>query len=274
MPIEQIIVLALIQGITEFLPISSSGHLILVPILTGWEDQGLITDVMVHMGSFIAVIAYFWRDVLALLGGAVNLLRGRVTREGRLALLIIMATIPAILFGLFLKHMGYMEHFRSAELVAWNAIVFAIIMFIADQLGPFRKRMEDMTAGPALAIGFAQALAIIPGTSRSGITMSAARALGFERPEAARFSFLLGLPAIAGSGILVIGDAIKSGAPVTTDAVITGALTIVTALLSISFLMAFLRRFSLLPFVIYRLFLGAILLALIYAGIPLGAVPS
>jgi undecaprenyl-diphosphatase len=167
--------------------------------------------------------------------------------------------------------MGYMEHFRSAELVAWNAIVFGIIMFICDQFGPFRKRMEDMTAGPALTIGVAQALAIIPGTSRSGITMSAARALGFQRPEAARFSFLLGLPAIAGSGILVLGDAVRSGTPITSGALYTGLLTIVTALISISFLMKFLQRYSLLPFVIYRLFLGAVLLALIYAGIPLAA---
>lgn len=272
MPIEQIIVLALIQGITEFLPISSSGHLILVPLLTGWEDQGLITDVMVHTGSFLAVIAYFWRDVVVLAGGFLNMLRGRVTPHGKLALLIIAGTVPAIAFGLFLKQMGYMEHFRSAELVAWNAIVFAIIMFVADQFGAMRKRMSDMTASPAMIIGVAQALAIIPGTSRSGITISAARALGFERPEAARFSFLLGLPAIAGSAVLVIGEAVEQGTPISADALLTGALTIVTALLAISFLMRLLRRFSLLPFVIYRLFLGAILLALIYSGIPLGAV--
>jgi undecaprenyl-diphosphatase len=271
MPIEQIIVLALIQGITEFLPISSSGHLILVPVVTGWQDQGLITDVMVHMGSFIAVIVYFWRDVLALIEGAFNLLRGRVTPAGSLAVMIVAATIPAIAFGLFLKHYGFMEHFRSAQLVAWNAIVFGILLYVTDAFGPTRRTMEDMRFGPALLVGVAQALAIIPGISRSGITMSAQRAMGFTRPEAARFSFLLGLPAIAGSGVLVVGEAFEQGTPITADAVLTGLLTIVTAFLAIAFLMAVLRRFSMFWFALYRVMLGGALLALIYAGVPLGA---
>jgi undecaprenyl-diphosphatase len=272
MPIEQIIVLALIQGITEFLPISSSGHLILVPVLTGWSDQGLITDVMVHMGSFIAVIAYFWRDVLALAGGALNLLRGRVTPQGKMAMIILAATIPAVLFGLFLKKMGYMEHFRSAELVAWNAIIFGVLLYAADAFGATRKTMEDMKFGPAMLVGIAQAMAIIPGTSRSGITMTVQRFMGFSRPEAARFSFLLGLPAIAGSGILVLGEAVEQGVPITTDALLTGALTIVTAFLAIAFLMAVLKRFSLFWFAVYRVILGGILLGLIYSGTQLGAV--
>jgi undecaprenyl-diphosphatase len=272
MPIEQIVVLALIQGVTEFLPISSSGHLILVPLLTGWQDQGLVTDVMVHMGSFIAVIAYFWRDVLNLLRGTLNLLRGQVTRDGRLAIAIVLATIPAVAFGLFLKKSGYMEHFRSAELVAWNAIVFGILMYAADAFGRMRKYMADMTLGPAMIIGVAQALAIIPGTSRSGITMTAARAMGFHRAEAARFSFLLGLPAIAGSGILVLGEALEQGVAISPDAVLTGALTIITAFASIAFLMAVLRRFSLVWFSVYRVLLGGTLLGLIYSGMPLGAV--
>ncbi|MEO1160056.1 MAG: undecaprenyl-diphosphate phosphatase, partial [Pseudomonadota bacterium] len=133
--LEQIIVLAVIQGITEFLPISSSGHLILVPALTGWKDQGLIVDVMVHMGSFLAVITYFWRDVLALTVGALNLLRGRLTDHGRLALLIVVATIPAVAFGLFVKKTGMIDAVRGPEIVAWNAIIFGVLMYIADRFG-------------------------------------------------------------------------------------------------------------------------------------------
>jgi undecaprenyl-diphosphatase len=272
MPIEQIIVLALIQGITEFLPISSSGHLILVPVLTGWRDQGLITDVMVHMGSFIAVLIYFWRDVLALLGGFFNLLRGKITSQGKLALIIIAATLPAVVLGVIFKKTGLMDHFRSAELVAWNAIVFGVLLYAADAFGSMHKSMQDMRLGPALLVGVAQALAIIPGTSRSGITISAQRLMGFSRPEAARFSFLLGLPAIAGSGVLVLGEALENGTPITGDAVLTGVLTIFTAILAIAFLMAVLRRFSLLWFAIYRLLLGTVLLVLIYSGYQLGAV--
>jgi undecaprenyl-diphosphatase len=272
MPLEQIIVLALIQGITEFLPISSSGHLILVPILTGWKDQGLVTDVMVHMGSFIAVIVYFWRDVLKLLGGAYDLLRGRITPYGRLSLIIVAATIPAVVFGLFLEKMGYMDHFRSAQLVAWNAIIFGILLYAADAFGTTRKTMEDMRLGPAVLVGIAQAMAIVPGTSRSGITMTVQRFMGFSRPESARFSFLLGLPAIAGSGVLVLGDAIEEGSAIGFDAILTGLLTILTAFLAIAFLMAVLRRFSMLWFAVYRVILGIVLLVLIHSGVQLAAV--
>ncbi|MGI9465290.1 MAG: undecaprenyl-diphosphate phosphatase [Aestuariivirgaceae bacterium] len=266
MLIEQIIVLAVIQGITEFLPISSSGHLILVPALTGWPDQGLITDVMVHMGSFLAVLVYFRRDVALLIGGGLNLLRGRMSDHGRMALYILAATVPAVAFGLTLKKTGVIDAIRGPEIVAWNAIIFGIIMYVADRFGDHAKVMEDMKLSPAVIVGIAQAIAIIPGTSRSGITMSAARALGFSRPESARFSFLLGIPAIAGAGVLVLGEALQNGEAISFDAVVTGALTFFTALAAIAFLMALVRRMSLLPFVIYRLILGVLLLWLVYSG--------
>lgn len=264
--IEQIIVLAIIQGITEFLPISSSGHLILVPALTGWPDQGLITDVMVHMGSFLAVLVYFRRDVLNLAIGAIGLLRGQKTDDGRMALYIIAATIPAVIFGLLLKKTGFLDTVRGPQIVAWNAIIFGIIMYVADRFGEQVKAMEQMKFSPAMIIGVAQAIAIIPGTSRSGVTMSAARALGFTRPEAARFSFLLGIPAIAGAGTLVLGEALANGETISMSAIVTGALTFLTALAAIAFLMAVVKRMSLLPFVIYRLVLGVVLLWLVYSG--------
>lgn len=264
--IEQIIVLAIIQGVTEFLPVSSSGHLILVPALTGWPDQGIITDVMVHMGSFLAVLVYFRSDVIRLVKGGVELLRGRMTDDGRMALYIVAATIPAVAFGLFAKKTGLLNSIRGPEIVAWNAIVFGVVIFLADRFGAQVKAMEQMKLGPAVMIGIAQAIAIVPGTSRSGITMSAARALGFTRPEAARFSFLLGIPAIAGAGVLVLGEAMNNGEAISMDAILTGALTFVTALGAIAFLMALVKRMSLLPFVIYRLILGAVLLWLVYSG--------
>lgn len=266
MIIEQIIVLALVQGISEFLPISSSGHLILVPIVFGWKDQGIITDVMVHMGSFLAVVVYFWRDILNLIKGTLNLLRGRVTPFGKMAIFILLATIPVVIFGFFAKKFGLIESLRGPEIVGWNAIIFGVLLYLADKFGARKKVMEDMRLSPALIIGFAQAIAIIPGTSRSGITMTAARSLGYSRPEAARFSFLLGIPAIAGAGVLVLGQAISSGETISTASLITGGLTFFTALAAITFLMALVKRMSFLPFVIYRLLLGIILLTLVYTG--------
>jgi undecaprenyl-diphosphatase len=273
MSIMQIVVLALIQGITEFLPISSSGHLLLVPALTGWPDQGLLTDVMVHMGSFLAVVVYFWRDCVNLVAGGIDMLRGRMTAWGKLALLIVMATIPAVLFGVFLDKIGFMDLVRTMpEVVAFNAIIFGVLLYLCDRYGLSNRRMADMTWMPALVIGVAQAIAIIPGTSRSGITMTAARALGFERPEAARFAFLLGIPAIGGAGILKLGDAVSSGETISFGMLLTAALTFFVALGTITVLMKLVRHMSFLPFAVYRVLLGVLLLALIYSGMPLGAV--
>jgi len=267
MPIEQIVLLAVVQGLTEFLPISSSGHLILVPVFTGWRDQGLLTDVMSHVGSLAAILVYFRHDVMELAKAGLSLLRGEMTDYGRLLLAIVLGTIPAVLFGLYLKQSGLIDSFRSPELIAWNAIVFGLLMLAADWWGPRIKTLSDMRIGPALLIGIAQALAIIPGTSRSGATITAARALGYTRPEAARFSFLLGIPAIAGAGILVVGEAVESGETISQGALATGGLTFFTALAAIAILMAMVKRFSLLPFVIYRVVLGCALLWLISVGL-------
>ena len=269
----QIAVLALIQGTTEFLPISSSGHLILVPVLTGWPDQGILTDVMVHMGSFLAVVVYFWRDCMKLLAGGFDLLRGRVTAWGKLAMLIVAATIPAVVFGVVLDKIGFMDQVRGMpELIAWNAIVFGTLLYLCDRFGLSSRAMAGMTLVPALIIGLAQAVAIIPGISRSGITMTAARALGFERPEAARFAFLLGIPAIAGAGVFKLGEAAANGQAISVEAIFTGVLTFFVALGTITVLMRMVRHVSFLPFAIYRVVLGLVLLAMIYSGMPLGAV--
>jgi len=268
MTVEQIIVLAIVQGITEFLPISSSGHLILIPAFTGWKDQGQLVDVMVHVGSLFAVIAYFWRDVLKLIAGGLDLLRLRLNDNSRMALYILLATIPAVVFGLFLKSSGIGDNLRSVEIIAWNAVIFGVLLYVADLLGNRLKKMEDMTLPPALVIGVAQAIALIPGTSRSGITMTAARFLGFDRPEAARFSFLLGIPAIAGAGAFVTLDAIEAGTPITSDAIWAAVLTFFAALAAIALLMAMVKRMSFFIFMVYRLALALVLFALLYDWVP------
>jgi len=187
--IEQIIVIAIIQGLTEFLPVSSSGHLALIPVVTDWPDQGVITDVMVHVGSLFAVIAYFWKDVWNLLCGTWDMIRFRNTDNSRMAGYIALATIPALAFGAALKLTGTLDALRAdpvtlAKIIAWAAVIYGILLWLADTVGSRLKKMEDMKLAPALIIGFAQALALIPGTSRSGATMTAARFLGFERAEA------------------------------------------------------------------------------------------
>jgi undecaprenyl-diphosphatase len=264
MSLEQIVVLAIVQGITEFLPISSSGHLILIPVFTGWPDQGLVTDVMVHVGSLFAILVYFWRDVLRMARGGIDLLRLRMTDDARLTMYIGLATIPAVVFGLILSATGFLDRIRGIEIVAWNAIIFGLILLIADKVGPRIRHMDNITLPPALIIGFAQALALIPGTSRSGITITAARFLGYDRPDAARFSFLLGIPAIAGAGVLTVEKVVESGETIPPDALLAAGLTFLSALVAIAFLMAMVKRMSFTPYVIYRFILGGFLLVLAY----------
>jgi undecaprenyl-diphosphatase len=264
MTIEQIIVIAVVQGITEFLPISSSGHLILIPNLMNWPDQGQFVDVMVHVGTLLAILIYFWRDVLRIIVGGLELFKGKVTDEGKLAIYIVLATIPAVAFGLFLKKFGFADLERNVAVVAWNTILYGLLMLVADMIGPQERTVGNMTLGSAMIIGVAQALALIPGTSRSGVTMTAARFLGFTRPDSARFSFLLGIPAIAGAGVLTVGDALASGDTITMDAIYCAALTFFAGLAAIAFLMALVRRISFLPFVLYRMVLGGFLLVMLY----------
>ena len=160
------------------------------------------------------------------------------------------------------------DNLRSVELVAWNAVIFGILLYVADVLGPQLKKMEDMKLPPALIIGVAQALALIPGTSRSGITMTAARLMGFERPEAARFSFLLGIPAIAGAGAFVTLDFMESGQSIPADAIWAAALTFLAALAAIALLMAMVKRVSFFIFMVYRLLLALLLFAMLYEWVP------
>lgn len=260
----QIIVLAVVQGITEFLPISSSGHLILVPHLFGWADQGLLIDLAVHVGSLVAVLAYFWRDVWMMFRGIPKLFTDRRDPGARLLILILIATIPAVVIGLFAKE-TVETAFRSVELVAWTVIIWGIVLFIADRFGATVRRVEHLTVGAAFLIGCAQAIAIVPGTSRSGITITAARFLGMERADAARFSFLLSLPTIAGAGLLGMKDLMETGsAELQHDAFVAAIIACFTAFGAIWFLMSYVRRSTYTAFVVYRVLLGIGLLTWVY----------
>ena len=264
MPILHLVVLALVQGITEFLPISSSGHLVLVPLLMEWPDQGLVIDIAVHVGTLGAVMLYFWRDIIGMLYGLWMILRGRSDPYAKLAGLIVVATIPVIVAGYLLNTYATVS-LRTLNVIAWATLGFGIVLWIADKTGMTLRRIDHLGLSDGVLIGLAQVLALIPGTSRSGITMTAARLLGMERTDAARFSMLLSIPTILGAGTLAGLELYERGnAQLTTDAFMVAGLAFVTALIAIFVLMAWLKRSSFTPFVIYRIILGCGLLGVSY----------
>lgn len=264
MSLLQIIVLSLVQGITEFLPISSSAHLILVPDLTGWPDQGLVIDVAVHVGTLAAVMLYFRRDIWEMVTGVGSLLRRHRAIGGRLVAQLVVATLPVVVVGAVLIDVGA-ERLRTPAVIGWTMLGFGLLLYAADSLGTTVRRIEDMTMGSALWIGLAQTLALIPGTSRAGVTMTAARFLGFERQAAARFSMLLSIPVVAAAGLRSALELYRSGDPAVTYAAgLSAALAFVAALAAIAFLMRWLRRARFTPFVVYRLIVGVALLVWAY----------
>ncbi|QZH76003.1 MAG: undecaprenyl-diphosphate phosphatase [Erythrobacter sp.] len=276
----QLLLIAVVQGITEFLPISSSGHLILIPYLTDFPDQGPLIDVAVHVGSLLAIIVYFFKDVVLLArGGFASVGIVKAPAERRLFWWIVLGTIPAVAFGLAIKlgvFNGLVESvfgievidgdlmgsIRFTDLIAVNLIFYGILLGLADRFGKETRKFEDMTWRDGLLVGIAQALAIIPGTSRAGATMTMARALGYNRFESARFSFLLSIPAVAGAGVLIVPEIFEAGGGLAMEALIAGVLTFIAAFATMAFLMNFLRKASMLVFVIYRIAMGVALLAL------------
>lgn len=267
MPILIIAVLAVVQGITEFLPISSSGHLILTwrALEAAGYDAGftggqeLALDVAVHLGALAAVMVYLRKDIAQMLRGGLAMAGGRMTGGGKLALQVVIATLPVIVAGVLMK--DWVETLRDGKVIAWTTIIFGVLLYLCDRWGGLTRRLDSLTMPQALLIGASQVLALIPGTSRSGITMTAARALGFERTEAARFSLLLSIPAILGAGALLAVDVYRAGnLALGVDALIAILLSFVTALITIVIMMRWLQHFSFTPFVIYRLILGVGLL--------------
>ncbi len=275
MPILHLLILALVQGITEFLPISSSGHLILawavfdaegLPGLAQTDAHRLVIDIAVHVGTLGAVCLYFWRDLSGAIAGFFKLLSGGRGPMPRLALALIIGTLPVVVVGFLAKDL-VAGSLRSIEIIAWTTFGFGLLLYFADRIGLTVRRLEHITVVQALIIGLAQVLALVPGTSRSGITMTAARFLGYERQEAARFSLLLSIPTILGAGTLAGLDLAKAeDAQLTADALIAAGLSFVMALIAIAAMMAWLKRFSFTPFVWYRLGLAGLLFWLVYGS--------
>lgn len=264
----QALVMGIVQGLTEFLPVSSSGHLVIVPYLLGWDDAlitSLAYSVMLHLGTLVALLVYFRADWLRLVPAGLAAVRDRSLRDDpdrRLAWLLIAATIPAALAGFLLNDL-IEQRFRQVGLVALMLVVGGVILWLADRWGRRDRGIGDVTLPVALGIGAAQALALVPGISRSGISISAARLAGLDREAAARFSFLMATPVTAGAGIfearkLLTGEA---GVDVAVAPLLVGMIAAVgSGLVAIHFMLRYLRTRSLSVFVAYRVVLAAAVL--------------
>ena len=253
----QYFLIGIIQGITEFLPISSSGHLVLFAKLTNWEDQGLFTDIAVHFGTLFAVIVYLRKDIYYLLS---NIFQFRIFQD-QIIFKIILSTLPAIFLGYFIY--DYVSlYFRSIQLIAISSIVFAIILYFADKISIQAKSWKNITYTEAFVVGLFQVLAFIPGASRAGVTISAARFLGYDRLNAARFSMLLSIPVILASMTLSLINVFNEEEAVVNfyHSCSAALVAFIAALLSIIFLMRFIKQANFNIFIIYRIIFGIILL--------------
>lgn len=258
----QAVVLALIQGLTEFLPVSSSAHLILVPKLLGWQDQGLAFDVATHLGTLLAVLIYFRAELGAMLLALLRPSMGEPDMR-RLALMLMAASLPALLIGYFAA--GWIgDHLRDARVIAVTTLVFGVLLWLADRFGGRRRSFADIRMSQAITIGLAQALALVPGTSRSGVTITMGRALGIDATSAARFSFLLSIPVIAAAGAhgwlqVAAGETLIDNHVFLLAMLASAA----TALVCLKAFLWLLGRVGLGPFIVYRLLLGLVLLWLL-----------
>jgi len=264
----QLIILALIQGLTEFLPISSSAHLILPQAVLGWQDQGPIIDVMAHFGSLFAVLIYFRKDVGGIISGLFDLIGRKLNRNSALALNLIIATPPALVLALFLSKFGYDIMLREPLIIAFTTIVFGVLLWISDIKGKEAITTEELTWKGAALMGFAQALALIPGTSRSGITMTTARFMNMTRVESARFSMLMSLPIIGAGGLYALLKLMTepSGSAGLSDGLIVAGLSFIAAYACIALFMKWVSKIGFFPFMVYRLLLGAALLIWIFTS--------
>ena len=268
MPFYLLILVALVQGITEFLPVSSSGHLILISELSSAPDQGQAIDVAVHIGTLFAVVIFFWQDVSMGLAGIPRMITGRIDTAGsKLAFLLMIATIPAIAFGLVLKLTGLSDAMRSMTVIGWTMLLFGLLLWWADQRGTIEKTDADWTAKDAIKMGLWQAVALIPGTSRSGICITAGRMLGYSRQDSAKLAMLMSIPTIVASGVLLGVEVLATAdAQVARDGAVAAVMSFVAALFALSIMMRLLRSVSFTPYVIYRIALGIVLLAVAYSA--------
>ena len=249
----EVLILAIIQGITEFLPISSSSHLILISNNINFNDQNLLIDVSLHIGSFLAVITYFFKDII------------NFFRDKKLFYKILLSSFPVMVIGYILVKYNFIDTLRNIELIAWTTIIFGILLYIADKFKIEKKIENDLSYKSAIFIGFFQVLSLIPGVSRSGITITAARLLKFERYDSAKISFLLSIPTLGGVSIFGLNNLINSESlEFSFLNLLSITLSFIFSLITIKFFLSFIQKFSLKIFVIYRIFLGLVLLYLSY----------
>jgi undecaprenyl-diphosphatase len=265
MDLLQIIILSLVQGFTEFLPISSSGHLILAPYLFGFADQGLAFDVAVHIGSLLAVMLYFRKQIRDISLAMLQPHRKELSAERHLGLNVLIATLPIIVVGLLFKHHVETD-LRSPFVIAITTVGFGVLLLAVDHVARRKRDEFSLNAIDALIVGLFQAIAIIPGTSRSGITMTAGLMLGLTREASTRFSFLLSIPTIIMSGTLVTYELIIAETVVVWSDLAYGMIfSFVSAYLCIHLFLSFIEKIGMWPFVMYRFFLGAFLFYLLYS---------
>lgn len=264
MSLLQIIVLALVQGLTEFLPVSSSAHLILISWLNGWPDQGLVLDVAVHLGTLVAVILYFRTTLTEMVCAWLQPARAQeLAMERRLGLQVALASIPVLVIGLLAYELvaGWL---RDVRVIACATIGFGLLLWLADWMARSDRDLADLRLPGALLIGLAQVLALIPGASRSGVTMMMGRALGLNTDAAARFSFLLSIPVIGAAGLHGLWQVVRGNSQVEwLDFFLAAAFSALAGWACIAAFLAILRRLGLLPFIIYRLCFGLALLAML-----------
>jgi len=260
MTLDQILLLSLIQGVTEFLPVSSSGHLVLVPALCGWKDQGLMMDVAAHVGTLGSVLIYFRQDVVSLFKGSFSFLKGQFNENTRLLFNLIIATLPVILIGLFFeKTVG--ESLRSVTVIAWMGIIFGIVLYVADKYGHLLETVVDTNSKRSLYFGLAQCVALINGVSRSGACLTMGRFMNYKRTDAARFAFLMSIPTLTAAGTLKGYQLVKAGDfSMIRDATLLMIFSFIFGFCAIAFMMRWLQKSTLTPFVIYRILLGFFLL--------------
>lgn len=260
-----IVILALVQGFTEFLPISSSAHLVLLPGLLHWPEHGLVFDVAVHFGSLLAVLYYFRHEVHSMLCAWIRSIRGRgASADSLLAWWVIIGTLPTIVAGLLFQH-SIESVLRAPWIVAVASILFGLLLLFADRIGQRRRDEYSLTLKDVLIIGCSQVLALIPGTSRSGITITLGLFLGLSRKASARFSFLLAMPVIFASGVLQSVRMFTEVSPIGwTELALGIVISAIAAGLCIHYFLRLVERVGMLPFVVYRVFLGGLILVLLY----------
>ncbi|HOW56830.1 MAG TPA: undecaprenyl-diphosphatase UppP [Smithellaceae bacterium] len=256
----QSVILGLLQGLGEFLPVSSSGHLIVVPWLLGWPDHGLTFDIALHFGTLIAVVVYFWRDWISLL---ISGFTAAGSREGRLFWYLVLATLPGAAIGYLLEDIAE-KVFRNPLLIAGALIALGILLFWADKKSKKEKQLQEITLRTSFLIGLSQALAIIPGVSRSGVTITAGLSLGLTREAATRFSFLLSAPIIFGAAIIKLPHIVAHPSLITINFISGMVVSCLVGLASIGFLLRYVQTKTFLPFVIYRFALGALVIAVAF----------